>query len=157
MRGKSSSFSKIKILSAAAVLIAAAIPLSGCVKGENAKVDPSNTDVLESVRLPLELWQEEYLYEAIPAPENAQVYFLTKGNSDGWTIYSYSFEDFTFEEAEEYISQLESSLVKRERYDKYYGNDIPMINYLGYADDSLAVTISQSGEKGGMTISVKGQ
>ena len=156
MREKSSSLAKIKILSAAA-LIAAVIALSGCVKGENVKGDASNTDALESVRLPLELWQEEYLYEDIPAPESAQVYFLTKGNSDGWTIYSYSFEEFTFEEAEEYISHLESSLVKREHYDKYYGNDIPMINYLGYVGDGLAVTISQSGESGGMTISVKGK
>ncbi len=150
------NFSKIKIILSVIVFTLTITMFTGCsgAQGYNEETT-ENSNLLKAPQLPLEVWKEEYLFENIPAPENADVYVLTESDSDGWKIYSFSFENFTLEEAREYISVLESDNVKREEYDEYYENEIPMLNYMGYVNDSLAVTLSQCGESGGMTINVR--
>lgn len=149
-------FSKIRIIFAVIALILTVSVFTGCsgAQGYNEGTT-ENSNLLKAPQLPLEVWKEEYLFENIPAPENADVYVLTESDSDGWKIYSFSFENFTLEEARKYISVLESDNVKREEYDEYYENEIPMLNYMGYVNDGLAVTLSQCGESGGMTINVR--
>lgn len=150
------NLSKIRIIFAAIALILTVSVFAGCsgAQGYNEETT-ENSNLLKAPQLPLEVWKEEYLFENIPAPENADVYVLTESDSDGWKIYSFSFENFTLEEARKYISVLESDNVKREEYDEYYENEIPMLNYMGYVNDGLAVTLSQCGESGGMTINVR--
>lgn len=149
-------FSKIKTAAAVLLLLTAGI-FSGC--GVTGKAESNTTEPfsLEAPEMPLKLWEEEYLYDGIPAPENTEVYVLTKSFSEGWHIYSFSFEDFTLEEARKYIDVLEFSKVKMEQFDEYYENEIPMLNYMGYVNDNLAVTLSQCGESGGMTVNVKAE
>lgn len=150
------NFSKIKIILSVIVFTLTITMFTGCsgAQGYNEGTT-ENSNLLKAPQLPFEVWKEEYLFENIPAPENADVYVLTESDSDGWKIYSFSFENFTLEEARKYISVLESDNVKREEYDEYYENEIPMLNYMGYVNDGLAVTLSQCGESGGMTINVR--
>lgn len=149
------NFSKRKIFLTVIVFILSVSIFSGC--SFNEKNHEETTVSVNAPEIPLKPWNDEYLYEDIPAPENADVYVLTQSYYDSWKIYSFSFENFTMEEAKEYISSLESSIVTREHYDEYYENEIPMLNYMGYVNDSLAVTISQCGESGGMTVNVKAE
>ena len=156
MNRKLVNFSKIKIIPAVIALILTVSIFAGCSGTQKySEKTTSSGNLLQIPEQPLEMWKEEYLFGDIPAPKSAQVYVLTEGFSDDWKIYSFSFENFTLEEAREYISVLESDHVKREQYDEYYGNEIPMLNYLGYINDGLAVTLSQCGDSGGMTINVK--
>lgn len=150
------NFSKIKIILSVIVFTLTVTMFTGCsgAQGYNEETT-ENSNLLKAPQLPLKVWKEEYLFENIPAPENADVYVLTESDSDGWKIYAFSFENFTLEEARKYISVLESDNVKREQYDEYYGNEIPILNYLGYVNDNLAVTLSQCGDSGGMTINVR--
>lgn len=147
-------FSKSKIFLTVIVFVLSVSMFSGC--SFNEKNQEETTVSVNAPEIPLKQWNDEYLYKNIPAPKNADVYVLTQSYYDSWKIYSFSFENFTMEEAKEYISSLESSLVTREHYDEYYKNEIPMLNYMGYVNDDLAVTISQCGESGGMTVNVKG-
>lgn len=150
------NLSKIRIIFAAIALILTVSVFAGCFGAQGYNEETTeNSNLLKAPQLPLEVWEEEYLFENIPAPENADVYVLAESQSDGWKIYSFSFENFTLEEARKYISVLESDNVKREEYDEYYENEIPMLNYMGYVNDGLAVTLSQCGESGGMTINVR--
>lgn len=146
-------FSKSKIFLTVIIFAVTICIFAGC--SFNEKNQEETTVSVNAPEIPLKPWNDEYLYEDIPAPKNADVYVLTQSYYDSWKIYSFSFENFTMEEAKEYISLLESSIVTREHYDEYYKNEIPMLNYMGYVNDSLAVTISQCGESGGMTVNVK--
>lgn len=146
-------FSKSKIFLTVIVFVLSVSIFSGC--SFNEKNQGETTVSVNAPEIPLKPWNDENLYENIPAPKNADVYVLTESYYDSWKIYSFSFENFTMEEAKEYISLLESSIVTREHYDEYYKNEIPMLNYMGYVNDDLAVTISQCGESGGMTVNVK--
>lgn len=156
MNRKLVNFLKIKIILSVIVFILTVTMFTGCsgAQGYNEETT-ENSNLLKAPQLPLEVWEEEYLFENIPAPKNADVYVLAESDSDGWKIYSFSFENFTLEESREYISVLESDLVKREHYDEYYENESPMLNYMGYVNDDLAVTLSQCGNSGGMTINVR--
>ncbi len=147
------NFSKSKIFLTVIVFVLSVSIFSGC--SFNEKNQEETTVSVNAPEIPLKPWNDENLYENIPAPKNADVYVLTESYYDSWKIYSFSFENFTMEEAKEYISSLESSIVTREHYDEYYENEIPMLNYMGYVNDDLAVTISQCGESGGMTVNVK--
>lgn len=149
------NFSKSKIFLTVIVFVLSVSIFSGC--SFNEKNQEETTVSVNAPEIPLKPWNDEYLYENIPAPQNADVYVLTESYYDSWKIYSFSFENFTMEEAKEYISLLESSLVTREHYDEYYKNEIPMLNYMGYVNDDLAVTVSQCGESGGMTVNVKAE
>lgn len=144
---------KSKIFLTAIIFAVTICVFAGC--SFNEKPQDEITVSVQAPELPLKPWNNEYLYEDIPAPKNSDVYVLAESHSDGWKIYAFSFENFTLEQAREYISILESDNVKREQYDEYYENEIPMLNYMGYVNDSLAVTLSQCGESGGMTVNVK--
>lgn len=146
-------FSKSKIILTVIIFAVTICIFAGC--SFNEKPQDETTVSINAPEIPLKPWNDEYLYENIPSSKNADVYVLTESYSDGWKICSFSFENFTMEEAKEYISLLESSLVTREHYDEYYKNEIPMLNYMGYVNDDLAVTISQCGESGGMTVNIK--
>lgn len=156
MNSRFMKFSKIRIIFAVIALILTVSVFAGC-SGNQGYNEEATEDVnlLKYPQSPLKMWKNEYLFENIPAPENADVYVLAESQSDEWKIYAFSFENFTLEEAREYISVLESDNVKREQYDEYYGNEIPILNYLGYVNDGLAVTLSQCGDSGGMTINVR--
>lgn len=156
MNRKLVNFLKIKIILSVIVFILTVTMFTGCSDAQGYNEETTeNSNLLKAPQLPLEVWEEEYLFENIPAPKNADVYVLAESDSDGWKIYSFSFENFTLEESREYISVLESDLVKRKHYDEYYENESPMLNYMGYVNDDLAVTLSQCGNSGGMTINVK--
>lgn len=146
-------FWKSKIFLTVIIFVLSVSIFTGC--SFNEKPQDEITVSVQAPEMPLKPWNNEYLFENIPAPQNSDVYVLAESYSDGWKIYSFSFENFTLEEAREYISSLEASLVTRKHYDEYYENEIPMLNYMGYVNDSLAVTLSQCGESGGMTLNVK--
>lgn len=156
MKHKLINFSKRKIILTVIALALTVSIFAGCSGQENYKEEnTANSNSLQTPELSLKLWEEEYLYGEIPAPKTADVYLLSTGTSGEWNVRSFTFKNFSMDEAKEYISILESSLVIREHYDEYYENDYPILNYIGYVNDSLAITLSQCGTQGGVTVNFK--
>lgn len=111
---------------------------------------------LQEPNLPLQAFNGEFLYKDIPAPMNADVFVFTEGSDEDYEHYSFSFENFTLQEAKEYIVLLENTvIVKRKMYDVYTKNDYPMLNYFGYLKDGSAISLSQCDMSGGIMINIK--
>lgn len=134
------------------VLIVSISLLSAC---SDKSMDEGNLHITEP-SLPLQAYTGAFLYDDIPSPTTADVYVLTNNADEQYEIYSFTFENFTLQEAKDYIEILKSSVIeKQEMYDVYTENDYPILNYFGWLDNGKAVTLSQCGNKGGITISVE--
>lgn len=132
-----------------AVLLSAALLLSGCS-------DKSENQSATEISLPLTLYEEEFLYKDIPSPTAADVFILPNSADDEYEHYSFTFENFTLDEAKSYIALLEDTVVdNREMYDVYTKNDFPILNYVGRLNNDSAISLSQSGTGGAITINVK--
>ena len=133
------------------VLIVSISLLSACSDGSTEK---GNSNITEP-SLPLQAYTGAFLYDNIPAPTTADVYVLTNITDEQYEIYSFTFENFTLQEAKDYIEILKSSVIeKQEKYDVYTENDYPILNYFGWLNNGNAVSISQCDNVGGITISV---
>ena len=133
------------------VLIVSISLLSACSDGSTEK---GNSNITEP-SLPLQAYTGAFLYDNIPAPTTADVYVLTNITDDQYEIYSFTFENFTLQEAKDYIEILKSSVIeKQEKYDIYTENDYPILNYFGWLNNGNAVSISQCDNGGGIMISV---
>lgn len=141
----------IAILSA---LFVSVILLSAC-SAESKSKDTESLRVQQPA-LPLEAHDGAFLYGDIPAPTGADVFVLANSTDEEFDHYSFSLENFTLQEAKDYIARLEESVVtKRESYDVYTENDYPMLNYFGWLKDGSAITLSQCNTSGGIMINVK--
>lgn len=115
-----------------------------------------NISIMQEPSLPLEIHDDEFLYGNIPAPTNADVFILATSADEKYYHYSFSFDNFTLKEAEDYIDLLEESLIEKcEFHDVYTENDYPILNYFGWLKDGNAVSLSQCNTSGGITINVK--
>ena len=133
------------------VLIVSISLLSACSDGSTEK---ENSNITEP-SLPLQAYTGAFLYDNIPAPTTADVYVLTNITDGQHEIYSFTLENFTLQEAKDYIEILKSSVIeKQEKYDVYTENDYPILNYFGWLNNGNAVSISQCDNGGGITISV---
>ena len=133
------------------VLIVSISLLSACSDGSTEK---GNSNITEP-SLPLQAYTGAFLYDNIPAPTTADVYVLTNITDDQHEIYSFTLENFTLQEAKDYIEILKSSVIeKQEKYDVYTENDYPILNYFGWLNNGNAVSISQCDNGGGIAISV---
>ena len=134
------------------VLIAFIFLLSAC------SVTPKKEENLSAQEpsLPLEAYNGKFLYGDIPTPIGADVFIFANSADEEFNHYSFSFENFTLQEAKDYIALLEESVVeKREAYDVYTENDYPILNYFGWLKDGSAITLSQCNTSGGIMINVK--
>lgn len=154
---KGFAFSKIRFIGALLVFFLTAGVFVGCSSKESVEGSTVDSNLLQAPELPLKKWTEEYLFEDIPAPKNTQVYELSNGTAYGWDYYGYKFENFTLEQAREYISLLESAGVSVEVYDEYYKNDYPILNYLGYTEDGVQVTVTQCHNSGSCGINIRSE
>ena len=133
------------------VLIVSISLLSACSDGSTEK---GNSNITEP-SLPLQAYTGAFLYDNIPAPTTADVYLLTNITDDQYEIYSFTLENFTLQEAKDYIEILKGSVIeKQEKYDVYTENDYPILNYFGWLNNGNAVSISQCDNGGGIAISV---
>lgn len=133
-------------------LLIAIVLLSAC---SDKSVDEKNLNITEP-SLPLQAYKGEFLYDDIPVPTTADIYVLANSTDEQYEIYSFTFENFTLQEAKDYIEILKSTVIeKQEVYDVYTENDFPILNYFGWLNNGSAVTVSQCGNKGGITISVE--
>lgn len=111
---------------------------------------------LQEPQVPLKAYSGEFLHGDIPAPIGADVFIFANSADEEYDHYSFSFENFTLQDAKDYIALLEESVVvKREAYDVYTEADYPMLNYFGWLKDGSAVTLSQCNTSGGIMINVK--
>lgn len=133
-------------------LFAFVIFLSAC----SAESKDEESLRVQEPSLPLEAYNGEFLHGDIPAPTGADVFILANSTDEEFDHYSFTFENFTLQEAKDYITLLEESVVeKREVYDVYTENDYPMLNYFGWLKDGSAITLSQCDTSGGITINAK--
>lgn len=117
--------------------------------------DKGSVEVQEPT-IPLQAYNGEFLYGDIPAPIGVDVFIFSNSADEEYNHYSFSFENFTLQNAKEYIALLEESVVeKREAYDVYTENDYPILNYFGWLKDGSAITLSQCNTSGGIMINVK--
>lgn len=134
------------------VLLITIVTLSAC---SDKSMDEGNLHIPEP-SLPLQAYTGAFLYDDIPAPTTADVYVLTNNADEQYEIYSFTFENFTLQEAKDYIEILKSTVIeKQEVYDVYTENDFPILNYFGWLNNGSGITLSQCGNKGGITISVE--
>ncbi len=132
------------------ILILLIVTLSAC----SANSDLQNSSFGEP-SLPLEEYKEKFLCKNIPTPTAADVFILTQSEDRQYMHYSFSFENFTLDEAKDYIALLEKSVVKNtEKYEVYTENDFPILNYVGKCDD-ITLSLSQCNTDGGITVNVK--
>lgn len=145
-------FHKSKIGIIITLVIVMLLSLSACT----FKSEKVEDKILNELALPLKEFTEKYLYENIPAPTTADVYVLTNAEDEKYQHYSFTFENFTLQEAKDYIVLLESSIVKNQDvYEINCDNDYPILNYLGWTDDGNSISLSQCNNSGGVTINIK--
>ena len=90
------------------VLIVSISLLSACSDGSTEKENPNITEP----SLPLQAYTGAFLYDNIPAPTTADVYVLTNITDDQHEIYSFTLENFTLQEAKDYIEILKGSVIE---------------------------------------------
>ena len=100
MKHKLINFPKSKVILTAIILALTVCIFAGCSPFDGNE----RQDSLQNVKLPLELWEDKYLYGEIPAPEGADVYFLSSGTSGEWNVRAFYFENLSMEDSKEYIS-----------------------------------------------------
>ena len=120
------------------------------------KVEIAEGEGITELTLPLKKFTGKYLYANIPTPVTADVYVLTITEDEKYKHYSFVFENFTLQEAKDYIVALENNIIKaKDIYEINYDNDYPIFNYLGWIDDRNSITLSQCNTSGGITINIK--
>lgn len=91
----------------------------------------------------------------IPAPKKGEVHLFNKEDSNGYTVYAYSIENFTEKEAKAYIKKLKASGVKEKHYAEVETNGYPTINFIGEAEDGTGVSFSHCKSAAAVAVSVK--
>lgn len=134
---------------AAVFLIFTLLMLSGCSETDAGEFG------LQAPSLPLKEYTVSAFQGGVPVPDGAEIYELTQGSTKEYEHYAYTFENFTLEEAKEYIALLEETVVtERVMYEIDSENDYPMINYFAYTDGG-ALSFSHCKDSGGITINIK--
>ncbi len=141
-----------KILTVFCVLFTGVFLLSSCSFNEKSDKNVS----VQEPSFSMEKYSEPFLYDDIPTPQQGEVYKFTNTNDEEYDHYSFTFENFTLEDAKEYVALLEDTVVtKRVDYDVYTKNYYPILNYFGWLKDGSAVSLSQSDSSGGIIINIK--
>lgn len=134
---------------AAVFLIFTLLMLSGCSETDAGKAG------LQAPSLPLKEYTVSAFQGGVPVPDGAEIYELTQGSTKEYEHYAYTFENFTLEEAKEYIALLEETVVtERVMYEIDSSNDYPVLSYFSHFDGG-SVSLSQSGDSGGITVNIK--
>lgn len=145
-------FPVFKTTALVCLLIALVFFLSECTVNQE---EESETIPIPS--LPLAKFEGEFLYGNIPKPSEADVYVFMNSEDERYNHYSFQFDNFTIEEAKDYVELLEETVIqKRLAYDIYneYG-DFPTLNYFGWVDDKTSISFAQGNKRGGMSINVE--
>ena len=150
-----SLFNKFPVFKTTALvcfLIALVFFLSECTVNQE---EESETIPIPS--LPLAAFEGEFLYGNIPKPTEADVYVFMNSEDERYYHYSYQFDNFTIEEAKDYVALLEETVIqKRLAYDIYKeDSDFPSLNYFGWVDDRTSISFAQGNKRGGMSINVE--
>lgn len=133
---------------AAVFLIFTLLMLSGCSETDAGKAG------LQAPSLPLKEYTASAFQGGVPVPDGAVIYELTQGSTKEYEHYAYTFENFTLEEAKEYIALLEETVVtERVMNEIDSSNDYPVLSYFSHFDGG-SVSLSQSGDSGGITINI---
>ncbi len=121
----------------------------------NQEEEESETIPIPS--LPLAAFEGEFLYGNIPKPTEADVYIFMNSEDERYYHYSYQFDNFTIEEAKDYVELLEETVIqKRLAYDIYNEDgDFPTLNYFGWGNDKTSISFVQGNKRGGMSINVE--
>lgn len=135
------------------VLIALVFLFSGCTV--NQEEDEIETIPIPS--LPLAAFEGEFLYGNIPKPTEADVYVFMNSEDEKYYHYSFQFDNFTIEEAKDYVELLEETVIqKRLAYDIYKeDSEFPTLNYFGWVDAKTSISFAQGNKRGGMSINVE--
>lgn len=145
--------SKFKAAALLYMLIALLLLFTQCTV--NQEEEESETIPIPS--LPLAAFEGEFLYGNIPKPTEADVYIFMNSEDERYYHYSYQFDNFTIEEAKDYVALLEETVIqKRLAYDIYNEDgDFPTLNYFGWVDDKTSISFAQGNKRGGMSINVE--
>lgn len=121
----------------------------------NQEEEESETIPMPS--LPLAAFEGEFLYGNIPKPTEADVYVFMNSEDEKYYHYSFQFDNFTIEEAKDYVELLEETVIqKRLAYDIYNEDgDFPTLNYFGWVDAKTSISFAQGNKRGGMSINVE--
>lgn len=145
--------SKFKAAALLYMLIALLLLFTQCTV--NQEEEESETIPIPS--LPLAAFEGEFLYGNIPKPTEAYVYIFMNSEDERYYHYSYQFDNFTIEEAKDYVALLEETVIQtRLAYDIYNEDgDFPTLNYFGWVDDKTSISFAQGNKRGGMSINVE--
>lgn len=145
--------SKFKAVASACALIAVVLLFTQCTV--NQEEEESETIPIPS--LPLAKFEGEFLYGNIPKPTEADVYVFMNSEDERYNHYSFQFDNFTIEEAKDYVKLLEETVIQRRlAYDIYNEDgDFPTLNYFGWVDDKTSISFAQGNKRGGMSINVE--
>lgn len=144
---------KFKAVVLVCALIALVLLFTQCTV--NQEEEESETIPIPS--LPLATFEGEFLYGNIPKPTEADVYVFMNSEDERYYHYSFHFDNFTIEEAKDYVELLEETVIqKRLAYDIYNEDgDFPTLNYFGWVDDKTSISFAQGNKRGGMSINVE--
>lgn len=144
---------KFKAAALLCTLIALLLLFTQCTI--NQEEEESETIPIPS--LPLATFEGEFLYGNIPKPTEADVYVFMNSEDERYYHYSFQFDNFTIEEAKDYVELLEETVIqKRLAYDIYNEDgDFPTLNYFGWVDDKTSISFAQGNKRGGMSINVE--
>lgn len=145
--------SKFKATALLCTLIALLLLFTQCTV--NQEEEESETIPMPS--LPLATFEGEFLYGNIPKPTEADVYVFMNSEDERYYHYSFQFDNFTIEEAKDYVELLEETVIqKRLAYDIYNEDgDFPTLNYFGWVNDKTSISFAQGNKRGGMSINVE--
>lgn len=87
----------------------------------------------------------------------ADVYVFMNSEDERYYHYSFHFDNFTIEEAKDYVELLEETVIQKKlAYDIYNEDgDFPTLNYFGWAEDRTSISFAQGNKRGGMSINVE--
>lgn len=141
---------ELKAVASICALIALLLLFTQCT------LNQEESETIPMPSLPLAVFEGEFLYGNIPKPTEADVYVFMNSEDEKYNHYSFTFENFTLQDAQEYIEILEKTVIQeRVAYDIYEKNNFKTLNYFAWLEDGNAISLSQLDSSGGIVINVK--
>lgn len=143
---------ELKAVASICALIALLLLFTQCTLNQEEE-----SETIPMPSLPLAVFEGEFLYGNIPKPTEADIYVFMNSEDERYYHYSYQFDNFTIEEAKDYVALLEETVIqKRLAYDIYNEDgDFPSLNYFGWVDAKTSISFAQGNKRGGMSINVE--
>lgn len=142
---------ELKAVASICALIALLLLFTQCTLNQEEE-----SETIPMPSLPLAVFEGEFLYGNIPKPTEADIYVFMNSEDERYYHYSYQFDNFTIEEAKDYVALLEETVIQeRVAYDIYEKNNFKTLNYFAWLEDGNAISLSQLDSSGGIVINVK--